>query len=136
MSTVISAPLAKKNKLYTDNGISVLSLFDGMGCGRLALDRAGIPVANYFAAEVDKFAIRVTTAKWPGIIHFTVQYYVQQKYKFLRFIPFWHTLTEDVGEAFEYILPVSFTNEIDAINFCREKEKNQGKKKEIIWQNK
>ena len=38
-------------------GINVLSLFDGMSCGRIALERAGIEVDNYFASEVDKYAI-------------------------------------------------------------------------------
>ena len=34
--------------------MNVLSLFDGMSCGRLALDEAGIEVDNYYAAEIDK----------------------------------------------------------------------------------
>ena len=46
--------------------MNVLSLFDGMSCGQLALQRAGIQVDNYFAAEIDKYAIKVTQANFPG----------------------------------------------------------------------
>ena len=45
--------------------MNVLSLFDGMSCGQLALQRAGIQVNNYFAAEIDKYAIKVTQANFP-----------------------------------------------------------------------
>jgi site-specific DNA-cytosine methylase len=45
--------------------MNVLSLFDGMSCGRIALDRAGIEVGNYYASELDKYAIKVTQANWP-----------------------------------------------------------------------
>lgn len=49
--------------------INVLSLFDGMGCGRIALDRLGVPIKFYFASEIDKHAIGVTRAKFPQNIH-------------------------------------------------------------------
>lgn len=42
----------------------VLSLFDGMSCGRIALERVGIPVDMYFASEVDKWAIQVSKDNW------------------------------------------------------------------------
>ena len=45
--------------------MNVLSLFDGMSCGRIALERAGIDVDNYYASELDKYAIKVTQANWP-----------------------------------------------------------------------
>ena len=35
-------------------GITVLSLFDGISCGRIALERAGIKVEKYYASEIDK----------------------------------------------------------------------------------
>lgn len=47
----------------------VLSLFDGMSCGRIALDRAGVKVDKYYASEVDKYAMQVTKANWPDTIH-------------------------------------------------------------------
>jgi DNA (cytosine-5)-methyltransferase 3A len=46
----------------------VLSLFDGISCGQLALHRAGVPVSAYFASEVDKHAITVTQRNWPNTI--------------------------------------------------------------------
>lgn len=49
--------------------MNFLSLFDGMSCGRIACERAGITVDNYFASEVDKYAIQVSKANWPGITH-------------------------------------------------------------------
>lgn len=49
--------------------MNVLSLFDGMSCGRIALERAGIEVNKYYASELDKYAIKVTQANWPETIH-------------------------------------------------------------------
>jgi DNA (cytosine-5)-methyltransferase 3A len=46
--------------------MNVLSLFDGMSCGQQALQRAGIKVENYFASEIDKYAIQVTMANFPN----------------------------------------------------------------------
>ena len=48
--------------------MNVLSLFDGMSCGRIALDRLGIKVDNYYASEIDKYAIQVSEANYPDII--------------------------------------------------------------------
>lgn len=48
--------------------INVLSLFDGISCGQIALERAGIEVENYFASEIDKHAIKVTQANYPKTI--------------------------------------------------------------------
>lgn len=50
-------------------GINVLSLFDGISCGRVALERAGIEVDNYFASEIDQHAMKVTANNWPETIH-------------------------------------------------------------------
>lgn len=49
--------------------MNVLSLFDGMSCGRIALERAGISVTAYYASEIDKWAIKVSEKNWPDIIH-------------------------------------------------------------------
>ena len=48
--------------------MNVLSLFDGMSCGQLALQRAGIEVDNYFASEIDKYAIEVARKNFPNTI--------------------------------------------------------------------
>lgn len=47
----------------------VLSLFDGISCGRVALERAGIPVSRYVAYEIDKNAINCSAWNWPDIEH-------------------------------------------------------------------
>ena len=48
--------------------MNVLSLFDGLSCGMIALERAGIKVKNYYASEIDKHAIKVSKANYPNII--------------------------------------------------------------------
>ena len=47
----------------------VLSLFDGIATGRLALEMAGVPVDLYIASEIDKDAKAVARANWPDMIH-------------------------------------------------------------------
>ena len=49
--------------------MNVLSLFDGMSCGRIALEKAGIKIDKYYACEIDKFAVNVSKANYPDIIH-------------------------------------------------------------------
>ena len=49
--------------------MNVLSLFDGMSCGRIALERCGFKVENYFASEIDKHAIKVAKANYPDTVH-------------------------------------------------------------------
>ena len=49
--------------------MNVLSLFDGMSCGQLALDRLDIKVDSYFASEVDKYAIQVAKKNYPNTKH-------------------------------------------------------------------
>lgn len=50
------------------NKLTVLSLCDGIACGRLALERAGIPVDKYYASEIKPIAIQCATENWPDII--------------------------------------------------------------------
>lgn len=49
-------------------GLTVLSLFDGISCGQIALERAGIQVDKYYASEIKKHAIKVTQTKYPNTI--------------------------------------------------------------------
>ena len=49
-------------------GITVLSLFDGISCGQIALERAGIKVDRYYASEIKKCAIETTMRNYPGTI--------------------------------------------------------------------
>ena len=48
--------------------MNVLSLFDGMSCGQQALDRLGVNVDNYYASEIDKYAIKITQKNYPNTI--------------------------------------------------------------------
>jgi DNA-cytosine methyltransferase len=48
--------------------MNVLSLFDGISCARVALDRAGLPVKTYFACEIDKSAIAISQKNYPDIV--------------------------------------------------------------------
>lgn len=50
-------------------GITVLSLFDGMSCGQIALSRAGIKVDRYIASEIDGPAIQITKKNYPETEH-------------------------------------------------------------------
>lgn len=45
--------------------MNVLSLFDGMSCGQIALSRIGLAPENYFAAEIDKFAVKIAMKNFP-----------------------------------------------------------------------
>ena len=48
--------------------MNVLSLCDGMSCGRIALEKAGIKIDNYFASEIEKTSIKVTQKNYPDTI--------------------------------------------------------------------
>lgn len=48
--------------------MNVLSLFDGISCGQLALERAGVKVDNYFASEIDENAIQITMKNHPNTV--------------------------------------------------------------------
>lgn len=51
-----------------DKGINVLSLFDGMSCGQIALEKAGIKVNKYYAAEIKTHAIETTQLNYPDTV--------------------------------------------------------------------
>ena len=49
--------------------MKVLSLFDGISCGMVALERVGVPVERYVAYEIDKYAIQISKKNYPQIEH-------------------------------------------------------------------
>ena len=49
--------------------INVLSLFDGMSCGQIALNKLGVKYDRYYASEIDKWAIEITKKNYPDTIH-------------------------------------------------------------------
>jgi DNA-cytosine methyltransferase len=60
---ILKMSVGKKEK------INVLSLFDGMSCGQIALNKVGIEYENYFASEIDKYAIQVAKHNYPNTKH-------------------------------------------------------------------
>lgn len=48
--------------------MKIISLFDGISCARVALDKAGIPAEMYYASEIDKYAISISQKNYPDII--------------------------------------------------------------------
>jgi DNA (cytosine-5)-methyltransferase 3A len=58
----------KPVKKKVNKKLNVLSLFDGMSCGQIALGRAGIDVENYYSSEIDKHAIKETMINYPDTI--------------------------------------------------------------------
>lgn len=50
--------------------MNILSLFDGISCGMLALERASIPVQKYIAYEIDPYAIKISKKNYPQIEHY------------------------------------------------------------------
>ena len=61
--------------------MNILSLFDGLSGGQIALDRLGIKVDNYYASEIDKYAISVAKHNYPNTIHLgDVQFVTQHTF--------------------------------------------------------
>lgn len=56
-----------KKDISFSNGVDVLSLFDGMACGMLAMQGAGLKVNNYYAYEIDKYAIKTVLHNFPEV---------------------------------------------------------------------
>lgn len=50
------------------DGITVLSLFDGISCGQIALERSGIPVKAYYASEIKEIAIKCAMLHYPNTV--------------------------------------------------------------------
>ena len=75
--------------------ITVLSLFDGMSCWRLALERAGIPVASYYASEIDKYAIQVSKKNYPDIHQIGNVEWVEVFYTITWGIDYWYRIKSE-----------------------------------------
>ena len=61
--------MERNNQLNNSHGLTVLSLCDGMSCGQIAFERAGIKVKKYFASEIKETGIRVTKDNYPNTVH-------------------------------------------------------------------
>lgn len=64
---VISHIMSHFDRL-TEEPVEVLSMYDGMSCGHIALDKLGAEVSTYYATEVDKYAIQTTQANYPETV--------------------------------------------------------------------
>lgn len=64
----VIAHLLRHFEGLTDGPVEVLSMYDGMSCGRIALDKLGVDVAAYYATEIDKYAIQTTQHNYPETI--------------------------------------------------------------------
>ena len=53
----------------TEEPVEVLSMYDGMSCGHIALDKLGADVAAYYATEIDKYAVQATKHNYPDTVH-------------------------------------------------------------------
>ena len=56
------------NNQTDDSSLIVLSLFDGISCGQVAINRAGFNVREYYASEIDKYPMQVTMDNHPNTI--------------------------------------------------------------------
>ncbi|MEY8352516.1 DNA cytosine methyltransferase [Lachnospiraceae bacterium 54-53] len=61
----------------TENEVNVMSMYDGMSCGHIALDKLGVNVEKYYATEIDKYAIQTARENYPGMIHLGDAYQVR-----------------------------------------------------------
>ena len=52
----------------TEEPVEVLSMYDGMSCGHIALDKLGATITTYYATEIDKYAIQTTQHNYPDTI--------------------------------------------------------------------
>src|SRR3990167_7792759 len=52
--------------IFEKNNFSVLSLFDGMSCGQIALNKAGLKPQRYYSSEIDKYALQVAKKNFPS----------------------------------------------------------------------
>jgi DNA (cytosine-5)-methyltransferase 3A len=52
----------------TEEPVEVLSMYDGMSCGHIALDKLGVNVTAYYATEIDKYAVQTTQHNFPEIV--------------------------------------------------------------------
>ena len=65
--------------------VLVLSMYDGMSCGQIALNKLGVNVVKYFATEIDKYCIETTQANFPNTIQLGNAMYVRSNLWWLKF---------------------------------------------------
>ena len=63
----------------TEEAVEVLSMYDGMSCGHIALDKLGAAVSGYYATEIDKYAIKTTQHNYPETIQLGDAFQVREE---------------------------------------------------------
>ena len=63
----------------TEEPAEVLSMYDGMSCGHIALDKLGVAVSAYYATEIDKYAIQTTQHNFPETIQLGDAFQVREE---------------------------------------------------------
>lgn len=63
----------------TEEKVNVMSMYDGMSCGHIALDKLGANVGKYYATEIDKYAIQTAHENYPEMIHLGDAYQVRNE---------------------------------------------------------
>ena len=63
----------------TEEEVKVMSMYDGMSCGHIALDKLGANVGKYYATEIDKYAIQTAKENYPEMIHLGDAYQVRNE---------------------------------------------------------
>lgn len=63
----------------TTEPVEVLSMYDGMSCGHIALDKLGAQVTAYYATEIDKYAIQTTQANFPETVQMGDAFQVREQ---------------------------------------------------------
>lgn len=61
--------MAERQTSFASKPLKVVSLFDGISCGHLALEKAGYAISNYEAFEIDKYARSISKYNYPHIAH-------------------------------------------------------------------
>lgn len=55
-------------RTHPEEAVEVLSMYDGMSCGHIALDKLGAEITAYYATEIDKYAIQTTQHNYPDTV--------------------------------------------------------------------
>lgn len=63
----------------TEEPVEVLSMYDGMSCGHIALDKLGAEITDYYATEIDKYAIQTTQHNFPDTVQLGDAFHVRDE---------------------------------------------------------
>lgn len=100
---------------------TVLSLFDGMSCGQIALNRLGIIPDKYFASEIDKYAIQVTQKNFPK----TIQLGDVNNW------PFWELIPEFAWDSIDLLIGGSPCQDLSIAK--QNRQGLEGKRSGLFW---